>query len=310
MCSHGNRVHGGGRWSRTVGEADGDTSVRNQSEGEPGQHASEQAGETGSEDARRGYFNARNSGCVRIDVSPLSHLCMVDFGAVVGTLRFDDHRGVKPQDVSFVGGSLSAQLTRAKTLGSDRSVGSRSVFHRKEGMVTRRMANVVHRCQFRLGFFTPVTDHQLQRMPAFRVEVRYSIRNAEQCGKLSTKRRERCVNNCLHIILDSAFGSRISAELHEGSWCAQRRTILFGEWSARRSDTCTRVAVRVISNLQRLVIRALIERPSADPLAEEETIPQFESFMCEKGVGPEDRAKCLNSLARTLSRSRLHVLQS
>ena len=36
-----------------------------------------------------------------------------------GTLRFDDHRGVKPGDVSFVGGSLSARLTRSKTLGSD-----------------------------------------------------------------------------------------------------------------------------------------------------------------------------------------------
>ena len=69
-------------------------------------------------------------------------------------------------------------------------------------------------------------------------------------------------------------------------------------WSARGSDTYTRVAVRVISNLQRLVFRALIERPNADPLAEEETILQFESFMCEKGVGPEDRAKCLKQLGK------------
>ena len=61
-CSHGNLVHGGRRWSRTVGEADGDTSVRNHPEGDPGQHASEQAGETGSEDAGRDYFNARMRG--------------------------------------------------------------------------------------------------------------------------------------------------------------------------------------------------------------------------------------------------------
>ena len=71
-----------------------------------------------------------------------------------------------------------------------------------------------------------------------------------------------------------------------------------GRWSARGSDTYTRVAARVISNLQRLVIRALIERPNADPLAEEETILQFESFMCEKGVGPEDRAKCFKQLGK------------
>ena len=45
-CSHGNRVHGGGRWSGTVGKADWDTAVRNHPEGDLGQHASEQAGET------------------------------------------------------------------------------------------------------------------------------------------------------------------------------------------------------------------------------------------------------------------------
>ena len=71
-----------------------------------------------------------------------------------------------------------------------------------------------------------------------------------------------------------------------------------GGWTARGSDTCSRVAVRVISNLQRLVVRALIERPNADPLAEEETILQFESFMCEKGVGPEERAKCFEQLGK------------
>ena len=69
----------------------------------------------------------------------------------------------------------------------------RILFHRKEGAVTRRMASIVHRCRFRSGLFTPVTDHQLQPMPAFRVEVCYSIRYAEPCIILSTKGRERCV---------------------------------------------------------------------------------------------------------------------
>ena len=53
-----------------------------------------------------------------------------------------------------------------------------------------------------------------------------------------------------------------------------------GGRSARGSDAYSRVAVRVISNLQRFVVRALIEIPNADLLAEEETIFQFESFMC------------------------------
>ena len=71
-----------------------------------------------------------------------------------------------------------------------------------------------------------------------------------------------------------------------------------GGWSAHGSDTCTRVAVRVISNLQRLVIRALIEQTNADPLAEEETITQFESFLCEKGVAPADLLGCLKQVGK------------
>ena len=55
-----------------------------------------------------------------------------------GILRFDDHRGIKPQDVSLVGGSLSARLTRSKTLGSDRSVGSRQFFINAPCFVERR----------------------------------------------------------------------------------------------------------------------------------------------------------------------------
>ena len=45
-----------------------------------------------------------------------------------GTLRFDDYRSIKPKDVSFTGGSMSALLTRSKTLGSDRAVNSRRVY--------------------------------------------------------------------------------------------------------------------------------------------------------------------------------------
>ena len=44
------------------------------------------------------------------------------------TLRFDDQRGIKPEDVSFTGGSMSALLALSETLGSDRAVSSRRVF--------------------------------------------------------------------------------------------------------------------------------------------------------------------------------------
>ena len=45
-----------------------------------------------------------------------------------GTLRFDDHLGIRPKDVSFIGGSMSARLTRSKRLGSGRFVSSRQIY--------------------------------------------------------------------------------------------------------------------------------------------------------------------------------------
>ena len=164
-CSHRNRVHGGGRWSCTVGEADWDASVRNHPEGDLGQHASEQAGEAGS------------TRCVRTGVSLPSHLCVVDFGAVVGNLEI--RRSPWSQAARrilcwrFIVGSIdSLKDSGLRSFGGvSPNIHQRILFHRKEGMVTRRMVSIVHRCQFRSGLFTPVTHHQLQRMPAFRVEV-------------------------------------------------------------------------------------------------------------------------------------------
>ena len=48
------------------------------------------------------------------------------------------YRGVKPRDVPFVGGSLSTRLKRSKTLGSDRSVGSRQIFINASCFIERR----------------------------------------------------------------------------------------------------------------------------------------------------------------------------
>ena len=38
--------------------------------------------------------------------------------------------------------------------------------------------------------------------------------------------------------------------------------------------------------------------PNADPLAEEETITQFESFLCAKGVAPADRLRCFKQVGK------------
>ena len=51
----------------------------------------------------------------------------MDSGPVLGTLRFSDHRGIRPADVSLDSEGFVAKLTRSKTIGSDRAVSMRLV---------------------------------------------------------------------------------------------------------------------------------------------------------------------------------------
>ena len=70
-----------------------------------------------------------------------------------------------------------------------------------------------------------------------------------------------------------------------------------GRWTAQGSDSYTRVAARMITNLQKLVIRA---RSTEDPFAEAETSKQFDDHLCSKGYSAEDRAQCLKGVDRPI----------
>ena len=70
-----------------------------------------------------------------------------------------------------------------------------------------------------------------------------------------------------------------------------------GGWSAQGSDSYTRVAARMITNLQKLVIKAS-QSPAEDPFAEAETSKQFDDHLCSMGYSPEDRALCFKGLER------------
>ena len=234
-----------------------------------------------------------------------------------GTYRFDDHSGVKPGDVSFHGDSLSARLTRSKTLGSDRSVGSRQILIHACCFIERRewlqegWRVLCLAADFDRDYLLPSpTTNCNGCLPS---ELKYDTAYAMQNRVLYSLRKE---GNAVFTRVSTSFWTPHSARAffcraaRTLFGCQRKNEIFFGGWSARGSETDSRVAVRFISNLQLLVIWPLIEKPNADPLAEEETILQFESFMCEKGVGPEERAKCFNSLAKTQSRFLFLVLQS
>ena len=63
-----------------------------------------------------------------------------------------------------------------------------------------------------------------------------------------------------------------------------------GGWGAQGSDNYSRVAARMFSNLQKLVINVR-QSSSGDPFAEADTSSQLDDHLCPKGYSVEDRAK-------------------
>ena len=72
-----------------------------------------------------------------------------------------------------------------------------------------------------------------------------------------------------------------------------------GGWGAQGSDNYSRVAARMFSNLQKLVINAR-QSSSGDPFAEADTASQLDDHLCPKGYSVEDRAKCFKGLESTI----------
>ena len=71
-----------------------------------------------------------------------------------------------------------------------------------------------------------------------------------------------------------------------------------GGWVAQGSDNYSRVAARMFSNLQKLVISAR-QSSSGDLFAEADTALQLDDHLCPKGYSVEDRAKCFKGLEST-----------
>ena len=94
------------------------------------EHDPWKADKTSTEDACGDAIKTRRSGdlCFISDLS--SALRLVDHRTVLGTLRFDDHRGIKPSDVTLTvtGRSMTSRLGRSKTIGLDRNVSSHMVY--------------------------------------------------------------------------------------------------------------------------------------------------------------------------------------
>ena len=205
-----------------------------------------------------------------------------------GTMRFSDHRGPKPSDVQVTGNTMSAKLTRSKTTGDDKDVAFRMVhissccYLVSPSWLSTGWTLLKSIADFPRDFMSPAPSSNCNG--CLRKELRHDIGSAMQNRVLLSLQ----FNGQSSLTRSTAsFWTPHSARSFLPSATAalgvpkdQRDNL--GRWSAQGSDSYTRVAPRMITNLQKLVIRAR-QGSSEDPFAEAETSKQLDDHLCSKG---------------------------
>ena len=192
-----------------------------------------------------------------------------------GTMRFSDHRGLKPSDVQVTGNQRPQETSRTwpsawSTVMAQHRLGSPE----KSRTLSKRLS-------FASSFF------QLQRLSSERTQVP-SLRFADQ-NSLTRSAASFWTPHSARTFLPSTTAALGVPK--------EQRDYL-GGWSAQGSDNYSRVAARMFSNLQKLVIIAR-QSSSGDPFAEADTASQLDDHLCPKGYSVEDRAKCFKGLEST-----------
>ena len=200
-----------------------------------------------------------------------------------GTMRFSDHRGLKPSDVQVTGNTMAAKLTRSKTTGDDKDVAFRMVhisswcFLSAPSWLSTGWALLKSLADFPRDFLLPAPSSNCSG--CLQKELRYDIGSAMQNRVLSSL--WFADQNSLTRSV-AAFWTPHSARAFLPSATAalgvpkEQRDYL-GGWSAQGSDNYSRVAARMISNLQKLVISAR-QSSSGDPFAEADTASQLDAM--------------------------------
>ena len=77
------------------------------------------------------------------------------------------------------------------------------------------------------------------------------------------------------------------------------RWTILADGVLKGGDRYSRFSARVIINLPQVVIKSVHERVSEDRLAQKESTPRFQYFLCSKGISAEDCARCFQRLGKT-----------
>ena len=191
------------------------------------------------------------------------------------TLRFSDHRGLRPQDIKITNNTLDAVLSRSKTTGDDKNVTSCPVhvenccFFLNPSWITIGWDILRSIAPFVRDYLlpTPTDNYMSCKQQVMRYELGYALQHrvlsVATCGAGRLFKYPITQHWTLH--LGGCFMPSATAVLN---YEKSHRDFL-GRWSAKGSDVYARVARVRVANLQRAVVSSL-QSSSPDPIAESE----------------------------------------
>ena len=180
-----------------------------------------------------------------------------------GTLRFSDHRGLRPQDVRITNNTLDAKLSRSKTTGDDRNVYSRPVrvesccFVLKPSWISTGWTLLHTTAPFERDnlLLTSAENYMSCKQQELRYELGYALQNRVLALAVGDKGKLFKYPVTSHWTPHSGrcfMPTSTAALRYEKS----QRDFL-GGWSARGSGVYARVARVRIGKMQRAVVTAL-----------------------------------------------------
>ena len=220
------------------------------------------------------------------------------------TLRFSDHRGLVPDEKFEVkGNSLTTRLLRSKTIGSDKTVTSRSVvvsqncFVKRSEWLSCGWGLLKQHADYPRDYLLPMPSGNYKG--CVRRELRYDTAHALQIKVLQSLkvRSEPLLSPRTAQYWTPHSGRNFLVSAASAVGVSKPDRDMLGGWAAQQSDRYIRVSRSRIAHVQKQVVTALTNHEEPDPLCEEETLQDLSIFL-ETRVSEDEKKKCLDLLGR------------
>ena len=238
-----------------------------------------------------------------VDPSKQTNLRIIGWWVLLqswGTLRFSDHRGLLPKQITVDNTGFTGVLSRSKTLGSDKTVGSRPVFvHavcyvRERNWLSVGWKTLSETANLDRDYLLPVPTSSLQGcLPAELLYVAGFALLNRLLFALQFSESQRLVPQVAHFWTPHSGRSFMPSCAAALGFEKSQRDFL-GGWSVQGSDRYAQVAELRIGNMQKAVIEAIHSHEQEDPLGEAETSLALGEHMKGLGLNEEHRQRWLN----------------